>query len=307
MELRHLRYFVAVAEELNIRRAAGRLHVAQSSLGRQIRTLEEEIGERLFERDRRGVRLTDAGRALLGEARTVLAGADSAILAAREAGRLQHGTLRIGQIGRLTRSFLPRSLAALHEKFPRTRLDVVELSPNEQLGALITGDIQVGFQGRNPDVQADKRFSTRPVLICDTVIVLPATHPFASHRTIPLPALAGETFLNLHPRPDCDYEPWLRAICEAGPGGFSPRLRRPPADNWNALLGLLAGGEGLALLPEVILLDVQRDPGWVVKPLAPPRPRLELDVVWNPENPSVVLSQYLELLPRPGARKKRKV
>lgn len=306
MELRHVRYFVAVAEELNFRRAAERLHLAQPSLGRQVRALEEEIGERLFERDRRRVTLTAAGRAFLGEARTLLAGAESAILVAREAGRSHYGTFRIGHIGPLTSSFLGRSLAALHEKFPRARIDVVELSPDEQLTALTTGDIQVGFQERNPDTRADRLFSRRRVLACDAVVVVPASHSLASKGTVSLRALAGEKLINLHPRPGCTYELWLRAICMAQPGGFSPRLRRPPADNWTALLGLVAAGQGLALLPEVVLLNVQRDLGWAVKPLLRPRPRLELDAVWNPANPSVVLSAHLELLPRPGARTKRK-
>ncbi|HEY0793034.1 MAG TPA: LysR substrate-binding domain-containing protein, partial [Chthoniobacterales bacterium] len=280
MELRHLRYFVAVAEELNFRRAAERLHLAQPSLGRQVRDLEEEIGARLFDRDRRRVTLTDAGRVLLAEARTLLAGADSAIRAARDAGRAQHNTLRIGHIGPLTGSFLASSLAALHDRFPRVPIDVVELSSDEQLAALLKGEIQVGFQGGTLDLRADRRFSTRRVLACNAVVVVPGSHPLARKKTFPLRVLAGETLLNLQPRPGATYELWLRAICAAEPGGFSPRLRRPPADSWNTLLGLVAAGEGLAVVPEVILRDVRHDRGWTVKPLSAPRPRVEVDAVW---------------------------
>ena len=107
MERRHVRYFVAVAEELYFRRVAERLHLAQPSLGRQVRDLEEEIGERLFERDRKHVALTDAGHVLLGEARGLLAGAAAAIHAAREAARGKRGTLYIGNVGMLSASFLP--------------------------------------------------------------------------------------------------------------------------------------------------------------------------------------------------------
>jgi DNA-binding transcriptional LysR family regulator len=229
----------------------------------------------------------------------LLAGAESAIRAARDAGRTQHGTLRIGHIGPLTGSFLASSLAALHDKFPRVPIDVVELSPDEQLAALLKGDIQVGFQVGTLDLRADPRFSARRVLACNAVLVVPAAHPLARKKTFPLRALAGEKLLNLQPRPGSTYELWLRAICAAEPGGFSPRLRRPPADSWNTLLGLVAAGEGLAVLPEVVLRDVQRDAGWTVKPLSAPRPRLEMDAVWNPASPSVVLSHYLELPPIP--------
>ncbi len=307
MELRHLRYFVAVAEELSFRRAAERLHLAQPSLGRQVRDLEEEIGERLFERDRRRVMLTDAGRVLLADARTLLAGADSAIRAAREAGRTQHGTLRIGHIGPLTGTFLAASLAALRDKFPRVPIDVIDLTPDEQLAALLKGDIQVGFQGATSDLRADSRFSARRVIVCDAVTVVPVKHPLAAKRSFPLHALAGEKLLNLQPRQGASYEQWLRAICAADPAGFSPRLRRPAADTWNTLLGLVAAGEGLAVLPEIILRDHPPAAGWTVRQFSAPRPRLELDAVWNPANPSVVLTQYLELLPKPAARTKRKV
>ncbi len=306
MELRHLRYFVAVAEELNFRRAAERLHLAQPSLGRQVRDLEEEIGERLFERDRRRVTLTDAGRVLLTDARALLAGAESAIQAAREAGRTQHGTLRIGNIGPLTGTFLARSLAALREKFPRMPIDVVDLTPDEQLDALLKGDIQIAFQGATSELRADARFSARRVLVCDAVTVVPVTHPLAAKKNFLLRALAGEKLLNLRPRQANSYEQWLREICAAGPGGFSPRLRRPAADTWNTLLSLVAAGEGLAVLPEVILRDHPPEAGWTIRQFSPPRPRLELDALWNPANPSVVLTRYLELLPNPAARAKRK-
>jgi DNA-binding transcriptional LysR family regulator len=120
MELRHLRYFIAVAEELNFRRAAERLHLAQPSLSRQVRDLEEEIGEQLLVRDRTHVALTDAGRTLLEHARGVLATAATASHAAREAGRSAREKLKIGNIGVLTASFLPASLATFHQCFPKS-------------------------------------------------------------------------------------------------------------------------------------------------------------------------------------------
>jgi DNA-binding transcriptional LysR family regulator len=172
MELRHLRYFVAVAEELNFRRAAERLHVAQPPLSRQIRDLEAEIGERLFHRDRRHVVLTEAGRELLGEARGLLAGATAAMQAARDAGRGTRGTLRLGTIGALSASFLPRSLAAFREQFQRVDIEILELQMDEQCTALLAGTIQLGFQVRIPGMPVDPRFSARAVIDCGVSVMI---------------------------------------------------------------------------------------------------------------------------------------
>lgn len=297
MELRHLRYFVAVAEELNFHRAADKLHVAQPSLGRQVRDLEEEIGERLFERDRNHVVLTDAGRVLLGAARELLAGAADAIEGAREAGRGTRGALRIGHVGALTAPFLPGSLAAFRQKFPRAEVEILELTMDEQVAALLAGTIEIGFLVRVPGGPVAPPFSARAVLECAVVVALPARHPLASERALSIKSLAGEKLLDVHESQRAGYGHWVRKIC-AQVGGFTPRFRRPAVANTNALLGLVAAGEGLAFLPEAILGSFQPSSGWVAKRLNPPRLRFILDAVWNPANPSRLLTNYLSLLPK---------
>src|SRR5262245_60235793 len=129
MELRHLRYFVAVAEALSFRGAAERLRVAQPALSKQIRDLEDECGARLFDRNTSRVRMTDAGAVLLEEARQLLAQANRLPALVRDAAQGRRGRLIIGNIGSLTAGFLPASLAAFHAKFPDVDVTLIELRP----------------------------------------------------------------------------------------------------------------------------------------------------------------------------------
>ena len=203
MELRHFRYFVAVAEALSFRRAAEALCLAQPSLSRQIRDLETEIGEPLFDRGRKQVTLTAAGHALLGEARTVLAGAAAAVETARAAGRNAQGTLHIGSIGVLSAPFLPGSLAAFKEQHPRVDIEVLELGLNEQVDALLAGTIHIGFQARTLGTPEDTRFVEQVVLTSPLMVVLPTLHRLNKEAKVPLSALAKEKLLNLESRPRC--------------------------------------------------------------------------------------------------------
>jgi DNA-binding transcriptional LysR family regulator len=295
MELRHLRYFIAVAEELNFRRAAERLHLAQPSLGRQICDLEEEIGERLFERDRKHVALTDAGRVLFAQASRLLAGASAAIQAARDAGRGARGTLHIGNIGVLTASFLSANLSAFRRQFPNVEIEIIELGFYEQVAALLAGRIQLGFQARNNYTPFDARFAERIVLTCGLKVVLPASHPLAGKSVLSVGSLAGQKLIDYEPRPNARYDEWVRAFCEKE-GNFVPCFRRPPVANIEGLFGLVAAGEGLALLADVVAMGATNKAGLVVKRLRSRRPQFQVAAVWNPANPSVVLSNYLSFL-----------
>ena len=145
MELRHLRYFVAVAEELNFRRAAERLHLAQPALSSQIKALEEELDVRLFERTTRVVRLTQAGRLFLNEARGVLGAAAQAEQLARKAEHGIVGTLRVGVIAPAASPWLARALRHFHQRFPGVQLSLSEITSTEQLRRLRLGELDAGF------------------------------------------------------------------------------------------------------------------------------------------------------------------
>ena len=145
MELRHLRYFVAVAEELHFSRAAARLHIAQPPLSQQIRHLERELGVALFNRTRRHVELTAAGRAFLDESRRVLLQAERAARIAQRAGRGEIGQLAVAFVPSADLDLLPRVLRAWSARFPDVELDLQALLPVAQLEALAGGRIQVGL------------------------------------------------------------------------------------------------------------------------------------------------------------------
>jgi LysR family transcriptional regulator, benzoate and cis,cis-muconate-responsive activator of ben and cat genes len=148
MELRHLRYFVAAAEQENVSRAAAKLHVSQPGVSRQIHDLEEEIGFPLFERSAQALKLTEAGRKFLEEARAVLQRADEAVKNARAVAAGAGGEIHVGYAPSLTIQILPRALRAFQSKFPRTRVSLHDSSTEEMLAGLRAGKLQVTLMVR---------------------------------------------------------------------------------------------------------------------------------------------------------------
>src|SRR3954453_15892050 len=197
MELRHLRYFVAVAEELHFGRAARRLQLAQPPLSRQIQGLEQELGVRLLERTKRHVELTPAGKVFLEHARKLLTEADHAVAAARRAARGEIGRLAIGFVGAATYSALPELLRVFHTRFPDVELVLYEMTSAHQHDALREGRIEVGFvRPAIPDDTLARRVARGEPLVA----ALPAGHRLARRdEPIPLSDLAGEPFI-LFPR-----------------------------------------------------------------------------------------------------------
>jgi DNA-binding transcriptional LysR family regulator len=199
MELRHLRYFQAVAEELNYRKAAERLRVAQPSLSSQIKDLEHELGVRLLDRDTGGVRLTGAGAAFLDEVRLILAHAERAVVVAREAAKGRRGRLTIGYFAPLLMGFMPASLKAFHAEFPDVDVTLVEMSLGEQIAALESGAIQIGFTlGGGPPVPRILRQAE--VARSPIRAVVGRGHRLAKSRRIALAELAGEPLLCFSPK-----------------------------------------------------------------------------------------------------------
>src|SRR4029453_2884439 len=201
MELRHLRYFVAVAQELHFGRAAARLQVAQPALSRQIRDLEEEMALRLFERNRRRVALTAAGAAFLDEARSLLGHVERAVHTARRAARGEHGTLRIGYVPAVVYTGLPEIVRAFRKRLPGVAVQFKEMSPPLQLEALLGERVDVGFV-RGP--VHEPALAAMTVLEEPLVAVLPSGHRLGGHKRLGLAMLAGEPFVlqarSLRPR-----------------------------------------------------------------------------------------------------------
>ena len=246
MELRHLRYFVAVAEEGHITRAAERLGIQQPPLSQQIQALERELETQLFRRKPRGVELTPAGQALLDEARAILARTDEAVAAVKRTARGEAGRIGIGFTSSASfHPFLPRAIRAFRETHPLVALALEESGTTELVDALRTQSLDVAFV-RSPVGESDDLF-IRPLLEEAMVAALPSGHPLSTGRDpLPLAALASETFI-LYRRP---VGPGLHdaiiAACDRA--GFSPTIGQE-APRMLSTLSLVAAGLGVTVVP----------------------------------------------------------
>lgn len=287
MELRHLRYFIAVAEELHFGRAAARLHITQPSLSIQIRDLERAVGVPLLARTGRRVQLTEAGRVFLDGARLVLAQVETAIQDARRAYRGEIGHLALGFVGSAAYRVLPHLLRTFRAARPDVTLRLSSMTTKEQLAALSERQIDLGLL-RLPVENAGLAWyvvAREPLMA-----VLPARHPLATQAQIPLEALASEPFI-LYPRAD---SPAIRdsiiALCHKA--GFSPNIVQETGE-MQTIVGLVAGGVGNAL---VIAPEGYRGTGDVVfKTLAGDDiPAWDMALTWRFDNEeSPVIRSFL--------------
>ncbi len=196
MELRHLRYFVAVAEELNFTRAAERLRTAQPSLSQQIRDLEQELGVELLTRTKRHVALTPAGAVFLDEARLVLAQAERACQMARAAARPAGGALRIGMVPAAEIKIFPRMMSLMRSQYPHVELTFHSLTTPEMEAALLAGTIDIAFL--RPPV-GNARLASETVLEEELVVLMPADHPLTALKTVTPEALASAAYVEVNP------------------------------------------------------------------------------------------------------------
>lgn len=246
MELRHLRYFVAVAEELHFGRAAEALGISQPPLSQQIQALEQELGVRLFERTRRRVALTEAGRLFLEETRRTLAQVDKAADVARRAQQGELGELKIGFTSSAPfTSTIPRAILAFRQAYPEVHLDLHEMSSREVTEALGDESLQVGLirpLALPQDLTAVELFN-EPL-----VALLHAGHPLAGTAGdgIGLAALASEPFVYFSRSHGTGLHDQLISL--ARQAGFSPRIAQE-ANESLTIIGLVAAGLGVSVLP----------------------------------------------------------
>lgn len=291
VELRHLRYFVGVAEAASFTGAARRLRVAQPALSRQIRQLEEELGVPLLERDRTGVRLTTAGQAFLEEARGLLARSEEAVRTARTLERGRRGSLHLGYVWGLFHSIVPGLVEAFRQAVPEVAVHLFDYTATQQAEALREGRLDLGFIGFAEETSL-AGLARRRVGSCDWVAALPAGHPDARRRRGPLAleALASEMFFVIS---EATYPGAAHLVAEAcARAGFRPRVLQA-ADRGHTLLGLVAGNCGVALVPES--LAALPHPGVVLRRLVRP-PRGDLEVAWNPARGSTPRDLFLQRL-----------
>lgn len=292
MELRHLRYFVAVAEQLHFRHAAEIMHVAQPALSQQIKQLEEEIGVTLFERSRHKVRLTSAGKAFYENVQSILKQADRAVTKARKVESGTAGTIRVGFVSTAAIRVLPAAMKKLQKQIPLAEVELNELAAGEQLDGLYREQLDVGFV--HAKLSQDV-FKTMVVARDRLIVAVPTSSKLAKCRRVDLKDLAS----------------WP-AIMPAGhsSSGFYEQVRmayqragvRPERVHNTRLLqtGLLlvAAGVGVSLVPESFQsIHVK---GVVYKKLQVEPPLSELVAVWRRDNTSPLLFRFIKNLPEPS-------
>ncbi|MBC7502657.1 MAG: LysR family transcriptional regulator [Herminiimonas sp.] len=286
MDLRHLKYFIAVAEELHFTKAAERLHISQPPLSRQIRELEEELGVTLLNRTRRHIELSDAGKVFLTKAREVLLMADSAIIEAQRAQRGEVGKLAVGFFEQIAYTLLPPILRAFQERYPKVDVQLRWFPVIEQVDALQRGDIDIAFV--RPVVDLDKVF-TRAILSEPFMAVMPATHRLAQHAAIAMTDCREERIINYTRRLAPDYHDAIAGLCIGA--GFAPDVAIEVGQVYTAL-GLVSAGVGMAFVPA----SVQRlvFDNLVYRPLAGATIHSEVLLAWTHVYPSALLESFVD-------------
>jgi DNA-binding transcriptional LysR family regulator len=243
MKLRHLEYFVAAAEELNFTHAADRLHVSQPPFSKQIQDLEGELGVNLFQRERKGVALTAAGKGFLVDAREILRACDQAVKKAQRISRGELGELIVGHMAALTHDFLGQALELWRKVSPGIVIDCVEMDPETHERALLDGRIAVGILVLS-DCPILEFLRVQLLMEHPVTVALPKSHPQAVRSQIRLPILKEQPFIGLN-RMYPAYGDSLQSVCQQS--GFTPRIVRE-ADGAASALALVAAGFGVALV-----------------------------------------------------------
>jgi DNA-binding transcriptional LysR family regulator len=290
MELRHLRYFVAVAEQLHFSRAAERLHISPPSLTQQIQNLEQELGARLFVRTKRDVRLTDAGARFLDAARATLRQAERAELVARRAGRGEVGKVEIGFVASAAcLGVLTAALPPYRDRFPLVELSLRKLESPRQLDQLSDGRLDVGFlrpPTRYPTGIAAIVIERQPVMIA-----LPTGHRLANAAMIQPASLGGEIFVAATFETDTGF--YQQTALLGQQGGFVPRIKERAPDQFT-IVAMVGAGCGIAVVPASI--SCIQIPGVIFRPLARHAIRIELAAAFRKDERTPAVRTFIEHL-----------
>lgn len=296
LDLRQLRYFVAVADTLSFTRAAQQLHISQPPLSQQIRALEKLLGVRLFDRNRRRVALSEAGRAFLLEARKTLQQAETARRTAERAAAGQIGRLRLAYPGSVAfHPTLPESVLRFTRAYPEVQLELHEMFTVEQFAALLEETIDVGFV-RAPPRDAPTRRRVRFEVLDQEPLLLavPANHRLANRARVRFRDVTGESFVAQPRRYSVTVHDTLARL--AGKAGSQLRIRQE-ALQLSSLLSLVAAGIGLAVVPAS--LRAVGLPGIAFVPLADAEATMPVAIAWRKGDGAPVLQRFLEgLLPQ---------
>jgi DNA-binding transcriptional LysR family regulator len=297
MELRHLRYFVAVAEELNFTRAAEKLHLAQPSLTRQIHNLEDELGVKLLDRGRNQVSLTEEGRSFLVDARRLVALSLESVKSVQRFSRGESGQLNVGYLFKFNFDLLPATLATFYQTCPEIAVNVFDMSPAEQLRALEARKIDLGFVGLRPTITSKNMGSLvwECVASHNVVVALPVDHPLVKKKNVKIADLKSLFFVAMSEETHPGSRHWLSGLCHQA--GFTPRVLQD-VDLESGLMTFVAEGLGVTLAREQI--KNLPHPGVIFRPVVTAA-KAEYWIAWHRENHSKALGQYIEVVKKQAA------
>jgi DNA-binding transcriptional LysR family regulator len=287
MDLRHLRYFVAVAEEQNVTRAALRLHVSQPPLSRQMRNLEEELGLALFHRDVKSVRLTEAGRVFLTEARLILKRAEDAVEMAKDVAKGKRGEIHVGYAPSLTVELLPRALKYFRESNSGVQVQLHDLSTQEMLRGLSDGKLHAALLVQvPPKALAGLVFEElQRHLVC---VAMHPAHPLARARRVGLEQVARERLVAFTRADYPEHQAWIADL-------FAPLKRSPQIveehDGITSLIAAVESGRGVAVIAQP--LKGLASPRLKIRPLQPAPPPLAVGIAYGKKFRSAATNNFI--------------
>jgi DNA-binding transcriptional LysR family regulator len=290
MELRHLRYFLAVADTLNFSRAAERLRVAQPALSRQIQALEDELGIKLFERSTTKVDLTEAGRFLRHHGVKLLEQLDDAVNGAKRVANGEKESLKIGTGWNSSQLLIADAARELHEVSPLLAIDFVEMPSHRHLQALRSRQLDLGFVSGNM-LTPRKDIDYRLIYRCGLKAILPKAHPLAGNKKVRLRDLKQERWIAIDEKERPGFKVLMAQILR--PAQFAPKFGRS-AQSFPGMLAFVGTGEGIALLPEVFLPPEPDGLRYVETDCAP----YEMYAVWLKGRANAHVTGYLDILRR---------
>ena len=287
MELRHFRYFVAVAEEENVSRAALKLHVSQPGISRQIQDLEDEIGFQLFERSAKSLKLTAAGKVFLAEAKSVLQHADDAVKKARAVSGGAGGEINVGYAPSLTVQILPQALRTFQEKFPGVRVALHDLSTEEMLAQLGEKKLQVAFTVR-PSAKLLRGLNFEELARYAMCVAVAPKHPLAKSKFVSLEQISREPLIAYSRKDYPEYHEMLEKL-------FAPIGRKPRIvgehDGVSSIVAAVAAGRGFALVPSCVASMV--GPRLKLLSIKPALPAVPVVAIWRKESETEMVRHFI--------------
>lgn len=296
MELRHLRYFVAVAEAQHFTRAAKALGMEQPPLSQQVQALEREIGAPLFKRLPRGVSLTDAGHAFLEDARRILRDAEQATERARRVARGEQGRIRVGMINSAPfHSLIPQVIREFRKRYPNVALTLEERTTPGLAAAVLNQTVDMAFV--RPLLETDRALCTEALLDEEMLVALPSGHPLCARARIPLLALSIEPFVLFPHAVGAGLHDEIIGACRKA--GFSPRIVQETMQV-TSIVNLVAAGLGVSIVPSS--MQQANIEGVTYRPIRNPAPKARLSLLYRREDQDAPHLRNLLVLTRQLAR-----